>query len=95
MPSFPAGGTGGAAASLIGVITELKATPGNCVVPPSKKYCVPRLEQRLEIRIIVVTHTRNVDQYLAVLAIAIRADERKCRIPAHHLAVPNIDDAAA
>ena len=31
MPPGPAGSTGGAASSLIGVITELKAMPGNCV----------------------------------------------------------------
>ena len=41
MPSSLVFETGGAAASLIGVITELKAMLGICVVPPSKKYCSP------------------------------------------------------
>ncbi len=41
MPPFPVETAGGAASSLMGVITELKATPGNWVVPPSKKYWSP------------------------------------------------------
>jgi hypothetical protein len=42
MPPFPAESAGGADSSPSGVITELKAMPGNCAVPPSKKYCSPR-----------------------------------------------------
>jgi len=40
MPSAPVVPAGGAAASLIGVITELKATPGNCAAR-FNKYCSP------------------------------------------------------
>ena len=53
------------------------------------------LEQGLEFRIVVVTHTRDVDTYLAIFAIPVGTDKCEGRIAAHHLAVPNVQHAAA
>jgi hypothetical protein len=53
------------------------------------------LEQRLKIRIVVVAHRRYLHRHLAGSGFLIGADEREGRIAAHHLAVIDIENAAA
>src|ERR1700687_960231 len=53
------------------------------------------LEQGLEIRILVVAQRRYVDRYLATIGFLVGANERERRIAAHHLAVIDIEHAAA
>src|SRR5258708_13656477 len=52
------------------------------------------LQQRLEIRIVIMTYGRHLGRYFAVRGFPEGADEPESRVSTHHLVIIAIEDAA-